>query len=264
MTKAELYLSVSETAKRLGVTAKTLRLYDREGLVAPRRTSADWRVYGRAELERLHLVLALKSFGLTLARIRDVMAGGTDLKTVLAAQEDVLSLAAEKTESALALVKAARAALETNGSLSLDELIALTKESTMSQYTPGPEMKRLIDRHFSTSQKESLKKRSWTEQDQIEANQRWAALFAEAEALQAKGDPASPEALDLAARWKAEVEKFTLRDPGMTASVGALYREGFSNETLAKAMPMSKEVWAFMKAAQAALAASEDDGETIV
>ena len=79
---SERFLSPSETARRLGVGVRALRLYERRGLVRPGRTQAGWRVYGPNEIERLHQVLTLKSLGLSLSRIylgvhypSDVLAG---------------------------------------------------------------------------------------------------------------------------------------------------------------------------------------------
>jgi len=48
------YLSPTEAAKRLGISVKALRLYEQRRLVAPLRTSADWRTYGPEQMARLH------------------------------------------------------------------------------------------------------------------------------------------------------------------------------------------------------------------
>jgi MerR family transcriptional regulator, thiopeptide resistance regulator len=89
---SERFLSPSETARRLGVGVRALRLYERRGLVRPGRTHAGWRVYGPNEIERLHQVLTLKSLGLSLARITQLLGGReADLPALLALQEDVLT-----------------------------------------------------------------------------------------------------------------------------------------------------------------------------
>ncbi|HRD47212.1 MAG TPA: MerR family transcriptional regulator, partial [Caulobacter sp.] len=46
------YLNASEAARRLGVSVKALRLYEKRGLLTPPRTGAGWRVYGPAEMAR--------------------------------------------------------------------------------------------------------------------------------------------------------------------------------------------------------------------
>ncbi len=37
------FLNPSEAARRLGISAKALRLYEQRGLIAPVRSSAGWR-----------------------------------------------------------------------------------------------------------------------------------------------------------------------------------------------------------------------------
>ncbi len=84
---SERFLSPSETARRLGVGVRALRLYERRGLVCPGRTHAGWRVYGPNEIERLHQVLTLKSLGLSLARITQLLGGRVaNLPALLALQ----------------------------------------------------------------------------------------------------------------------------------------------------------------------------------
>ncbi|MDP1639637.1 MAG: MerR family transcriptional regulator [Hyphomicrobium sp.] len=46
MNSSAQFLSASEAASRLGVSAKALRLYEQRGLIAPIRSAAGWRAYG--------------------------------------------------------------------------------------------------------------------------------------------------------------------------------------------------------------------------
>src|SRR5579871_5666182 len=131
---SERFLSPSEAARRLGVGVRALRLYERKGLVRPRRTQAGWRVYGPAEIERLHQVLTLKLLGLSLSRITQLLgAREPDLTAVLALQEDVLAVRIHDLERARSAVQGARAKLSGEGRLSLDDLIDLVRETTMTK-----------------------------------------------------------------------------------------------------------------------------------
>ena len=113
---SERFLSPSETARRLGVGVRALRLYERKGLVHPKRTEAGWRVYGPGEIERLHQVLTLKSLGLSLTRITQLLGGReADLSALLALQEDVLSVRISDLQKARKAVQAARAKLSREG-----------------------------------------------------------------------------------------------------------------------------------------------------
>src|SRR5258706_4926736 len=69
--------SAAETARRLGVSVRALRVYERHGLVRPNRTAAGWRVYGPEEISRLHQVIALKRVGLKLAQIAKLVRDNT-------------------------------------------------------------------------------------------------------------------------------------------------------------------------------------------
>jgi hypothetical protein len=57
------FLNPSEAAKRLGVSAKALRLYEQRGLIAPIRTDAGWRAYGPKEMARAAEIAALRVLG---------------------------------------------------------------------------------------------------------------------------------------------------------------------------------------------------------
>ena len=130
---SERFLSPSETARRLGVGVRALRLYERRGLVCPGRTRAGWRVYGPNEIERLHQVLTLKSLGLSLARITQLLSGRVaDLPALLALQEDVLTARINNLQRARKSVQAARTKVTGDGRLSLEDLIDLVRVTTMS------------------------------------------------------------------------------------------------------------------------------------
>jgi phosphoribosylaminoimidazole-succinocarboxamide synthase len=130
---SERFLSPSAAARRLGVGVRALRLYERKGLVRPGRTPAGWRVYGPDEIERLHQVLTLKSLGLSLARITQLLGGrAADLPALLALQEDVLTARINDLQRARKSVQAARTKLSRDMRLSLEDLIDLVRETTMS------------------------------------------------------------------------------------------------------------------------------------
>lgn len=247
MARPDTYRTAAETAKRLGLTVRALRVYERHGLVRPGRTLAGWRVYGPDEMAQLHQVLALKRLGLTLGRIADLLKGRrVDLDRVLALQEEELSARKARVDRALELVRRARARLAEGGDLPTEDLIELTKETAMSECNWAPEHRQaLIDKHYSPEQLADLKARNFTEEDQARVGAAWKEVIAEAQRL-AGSDPGSPEALDLARRWKALVEEFTQGDPGLTRSAGGLWGEVWSTPDVAAKMPFSKEVWDFV------------------
>ena len=66
--------TVKALADLAGVTPRTLRWYDREGLLKPLRTTeAGYRLYGPGEVDRLQDILFYRELGLELAAIRRIL-----------------------------------------------------------------------------------------------------------------------------------------------------------------------------------------------
>jgi DNA-binding transcriptional MerR regulator len=64
--------SVRELADEFGVTTRTLRFYEAEGLLAPARTGTA-RSYGPRDHTRLVLILRGRRFGMSLPEIREIV-----------------------------------------------------------------------------------------------------------------------------------------------------------------------------------------------
>jgi DNA-binding transcriptional MerR regulator len=64
--------TVGELADDLGVTTRTLRHYEAEGLIAPSRAGGN-RVYTPRDRARLRLILRGRRFGMTLAECREIV-----------------------------------------------------------------------------------------------------------------------------------------------------------------------------------------------
>ena len=67
MAAAEL--TIGEVSARSGVAASALRFYEREGLIAARRTDGNQRRYDRAVLRRIAFIQAGRAAGIPLERI---------------------------------------------------------------------------------------------------------------------------------------------------------------------------------------------------
>jgi MerR family transcriptional regulator, heat shock protein HspR len=65
--------TVAQATELLGVNPPTLRRWEREGLVSPRRSGGGQRRYSRRELEQLRHVAQLADEGVTTAGIRKVL-----------------------------------------------------------------------------------------------------------------------------------------------------------------------------------------------
>lgn len=66
--------TVKDTAARVGLPSRTLRYYDRIGLVSPPRTAAGYRIYGPEDEGRLRFIRRAKTLGFSLEEIRELIA----------------------------------------------------------------------------------------------------------------------------------------------------------------------------------------------
>jgi len=69
----EDHMQISDLAKKLGITTRTIRLYEKMELVEPpRRTDGRVRYYEKADVKRFKFVLKLKELGLSLEEMKDL------------------------------------------------------------------------------------------------------------------------------------------------------------------------------------------------
>ncbi|QOZ32240.1 MerR family transcriptional regulator [Bradyrhizobium sp. CCBAU 53421] len=106
---AARFLSPSEAARQLGISAKALRLYEERGLIAPGRTPAGWRAYGAAEMARGAEIVALRALGLGINEVARILNGdAVILDRVLAAHEASLEARMRQSGDSIARVRLLR------------------------------------------------------------------------------------------------------------------------------------------------------------
>ena len=80
----EAYVFIGVVARRFGVHPQTLRLYEREGLIRPARSTGNTRLYDLETVERLEIILTLtRELGVNLAGVEVIL----ELKSRLARME---------------------------------------------------------------------------------------------------------------------------------------------------------------------------------
>ncbi len=79
--------AISVAAELAGLHPQTLRIYEREGLVEPIRSSGGTRRYSGDDVERLRLIAALTTTGLNLAGVKRVLALEEELAALRATIE---------------------------------------------------------------------------------------------------------------------------------------------------------------------------------
>ena len=66
------YWKIGEVAEALGTTTRTLRFYEEQGLLHPRRTEGGTRLYSEHDWVRARVILRLASLGIPLEEIREL------------------------------------------------------------------------------------------------------------------------------------------------------------------------------------------------
>jgi DNA-binding transcriptional MerR regulator len=186
---------VHEFAELAGVTVKTLHHYDRLGLLRPRRTAADYRVYTTADLVRLEQILALKTIGFSLKDIHALLhREALPLPAVFRQQRAVLEEKRRLLERAIrALSDAERAA-------------------TSASATPTAILQDVI-RVMNMQDIDGMRKyysddawAQWQHYYDDWPSPAWQALYRDITAALGS-DPAAPLAQALADRWQALTKK---------------------------------------------------------
>jgi DNA-binding transcriptional MerR regulator len=121
------FLNPSAAARRLGVSAKALRLYEQHGLITPGRTVAGWRTYGPSEMAQAAEIVALRALGLSLSQVARVLTDDPQgLEPALAAHQATLEGRIRQLAGAIEKVRGVRTGLVQGNSPTVRELVRLT------------------------------------------------------------------------------------------------------------------------------------------
>jgi DNA-binding transcriptional MerR regulator len=244
---SESVLKVGALARRTGLSVRALHHYDEIGLLSPlRRTCSGHRLYGIEEVRRLQQIVSLRQLGLSLEDIRSCLSRpGFSLGAVLALQVGRMREEIRRQERLCARLEGIKRRLDEAEDVSLDE-ITRTIEATMN-----------FEKYYSPDQLQYLAKRG----EEVgaariqDAQREWQELFEAYGAAMAQGlDPASDDVQALARKSAALIEEFTGGDPGIRASLSAMYQaEGGQSVAQQRGMDTEPGLWEYMGRASAAL-----------
>ena len=195
-------LSVSEAAKRAGVSVRTLRWYDEIGLLKPSETTrAGYRFYDSAAMASLQQILFYRELGVPLEQIgRILSAPDNDRTEALQKHRTLLLMKRRRLDDMLRLVD------ETIGGIAMyNERPKPTQadwEAVKEQYA-----KEAAERWGNTEAfLESREKHSrYTPEDEARINAEMEEIFS---AFGSCGDPEGPEAQALVKRWQEHITKY--------------------------------------------------------
>ncbi|MGY1837054.1 MerR family transcriptional regulator [Blastococcus sp. SYSU DS0510] len=219
-------MNVGEVAAMAGVTVRTLHHYDQIGLLRPSgRTSAGYRQYAPADLDRLHQVLVYRELGFPLEEVAALLDDpSADPAEHLRRQHRLLRDRLERTQAMVAAVEKEMEARAMGIGLTPEERFEVFGEHDPEQYEAEVE-----ERWGETEAYAQTKRRTaaYSKED-------WLQILAEGEDLEARfaaalqtGVPAdSDRAMDLAEEHRQQISRnYYDCPPEMHAGLGRMYVE---------------------------------------
>jgi len=260
------YYTTSQFAQKAAVTARTLRFYDKVGLLSPSEyTEAGHRLYSDENLWSLQQILALKFLGFSLEEIKVCLQTNPErLQETLATQKAMMREKRSQLDAVLQAIEKAEMLLKNNQGdweaiINVIQVMQMEQNKEwVSKYLTEEQQQKLAEISRKSYSPEAAQKLSewgkdWTEEDQKRASQQWDAVFAELRRLVAEGkDPTGPEGQALAKQQSELVGQFTRGEPDIESGLKQWWKNHDELPTSEKPLSMygySKEEAAFLQKA---------------
>lgn len=254
-------------AQKASVSVRTLRYYDKEGLLSPSGYSeAGYRLYSDEDLVNLQQILALKFLGFSLDEIKALMKRGPrSLGEALAQQKAMMSEKRTQLDGIIQAISETEKLLET-GQCDWESLVKVIQVIQMEQnkdwlkkYFTQEQLDQMGEISESSYSDEARAKMSqwptWTEEDQHRANAQWADIWGVARSLTAaNADPAGAEAQNMIAKYNGLIAAFTRGDADISAGLSKYWQthEALPLEQKPFQLPLTAEEQEFLNKALAA------------
>jgi DNA-binding transcriptional MerR regulator len=205
-----MLLKIGELAKRTALTVRTLHHYDAIGLLTPSaRSDAGYRLYNGADIARLHRILALRRFGLSLADIGTYLTR-PDLPLVDVVTQQIAMLTQQIDEADALRIRLSR----------LRQQLMAGQEPDLADWLTTLEHMSMYDKYFSQDELKQLPLYT----DSAARSQEWAALVPAVQALMDAGAaPTDPQAQALAQEWMTKIVRDTGNNPVLFAKLNAMH-----------------------------------------
>lgn len=201
----DVYYAVGQLAELAGVSTRTLRYYEEEGLLRPSRSANGYRVYTARDAKRLASILSMRACGLSVATIHRLLARAEgDLRHVLHAHLLTLSAQRDSLDEAIDRTKAAIASLERIEQMNESDAFEALKGEKIAanERTYGKEARARWGDDAVDAANERMRSASRSEWDALE--RLGEEINRQLDLAMETGDPAGAEAMELArmhARW---------------------------------------------------------------
>lgn len=96
-------MKINELEKALGIPRASIRFYEKEGLLSPRRHDNGYRDYDDNDLKTLKTIIVLRKMGISVEQIRRVMSGRLELSEAVEKSAAVLRSRKESLNGAIKL-----------------------------------------------------------------------------------------------------------------------------------------------------------------
>ena len=219
-------MNVGEVAALAGVTVRTLHHYDRIGLLSPSgRTSAGYRQYSPADLDRLHQVLVYRELGFPLEEVATLLDDpSADPAEHLRRQHRLLRDRLERTSAMVAAVEKEMEAHDMGISLTPEEKFELFGEGWSPDYEREAEERWGDTEAWAQSQRRTT---AHTREDWVQILQEVDDIHGRlADAMRAGVAADSAQAMDVAEEHRQHITRwFYDCPPQMHAGLGRMYVE---------------------------------------
>jgi MerR family transcriptional regulator, thiopeptide resistance regulator len=210
---------IGEFSSKAGVTVRTVRYYDKLGLLKPSGYSeARQRLYTELDFARLQQILTLKLIGLSLDEIKQLLTTDVgEIQQLLARQKNVLEAQANQLASVIRTIDKAQQVMTASQSLDLDQLINIIKAVNMTTQSDW------FDQFVTAEQKAKLVPEGTLAQ-QKQVGQAWQRLFQDVTA-HLNDDVNDPAVQALVKRWDDLMGQIAQNDPQLAAQLNQVYAQ---------------------------------------
>jgi DNA-binding transcriptional MerR regulator len=211
---------IGEFARRAGVTIRTLRYYDKRGLLKPSAWSeSGQRLYTELDYARLQQIMTLKLIGLSLDEIGALLTTDiTQIEQLLGRQRLVLEEKIQRLEAVVHTIQKAQSAIHSAQGIDLEQFISIIQAVHMHDQTDW------LSEICTDEQKEKLTRlqSGWTLADQRKVGEAGSRLFADIHQNMSK-DVRDPRVQALVERWDEFIAHFAQGDPDLAAKMNQAY-----------------------------------------
>ncbi len=219
-------MNVGQVAELAGVTVRTLHHYDRIGLLSPSgRTSAGYRSYSAADLDRLHQVLMYRELGFPLEEVATLLDDpSADPAEHLRRQHRLLRDRLERTQAMVAAVEKEMEARAMGIALTPEERFEVFGEHDPEQYEAEVEQRWGDTDAYAQSKRKTA---AYSKEDWLRIKAEGADVEARFAAALRAGVPAdSEQAMDVAEEHRQQISRYFYDcPPQMHAGLGRMYVE---------------------------------------